>query len=110
MRNEQPTKDTTRELRFIVSAIRTAYKQSNIKTLSIYDDLDQVDKNRLEAALAKQQRNAPKRKAVVEGLREVVECLRNEGVSWAKVSDYIAKHHKKRISRGYLHKIFAGEL
>ena len=100
-------KDPKRELEFLVSGIQKAFKESDIKSLSVFDDLELVDENKLAAALAKQQRKAPKRNRVMNDLREVVERLRNENISWQGVADYIALHHKRKISRGYLHRLFA---
>lgn len=77
--------------------------------LKASDDLEAVTAARIAAI-----KNTIKAKASpvldrLQGdLRPVVERLRNEGLSWAKVSDYVAKNHKVRISRGFLQKVCSG--
>jgi hypothetical protein len=105
--NVKPEKDPKKELGFFVSGMAKAYKEGNNRTLSVFDDLELVDQNRLAVALAKKgQRKAPKRKALLGDIRPIVEQLRKEGISWQGISDYVALHHKKKVSRGYLQKLF----
>lgn len=82
--------------------------QSNRK-LRTTDDLEVVTAQRIAVEKAKiKAKPSPKLDRLLGGLEPVVRKLRNEGSSWAKVSDYLAKYHKMKCGRGYLQKVFAG--
>ena len=108
MRGATPEKDPKKELGFFVAGVKKSFKESSNRRLSTYDDLKAVEERRIEVLKAKGGRPAVKREKILEDLKPVIERLRAENISWAKVSDYIAKHHKKRVSRGYLQKLFKG--
>ena len=96
-----------KEFEYLLQGIKQGNREANNRKLSNRDDLKRVDENRLAAAKAKAERAAPKKDNLLSKLRPIVEQLRSEGISWAIISDYIAEHHKKRVSRGYLHKVFS---
>ena len=77
--------------------------------LKATDDLEAVTDHRI--ALEKERRTS-KPSPVLDRLQgdllPVVKKLRHEGLSWAKVSAYLARHHRLKISRGYLQSTFAG--
>jgi hypothetical protein len=109
MRNEKPDISPQGEFNVFLEGVKKGYRESSNLMLSIHDDLRQADENRIEAFKAKKGRKAPKKKIVMEDIKPIVDKLREEGISWARVADYIALHHKKKISRGYLQKIFTGK-
>ena len=96
-----------KEYEYLLQGIRQGIREANNRKLSNRDDLRKVDQNRLAAAKARAERAAPKKDKLLDQLRPIVEQLRSENISWAIISDYIAKHHKKRFSRSYLHKVFS---
>lgn len=77
--------------------------------LQTRDDLDAVTDRRIESEKTKsiKAKPSPKLDRLQGDLRPVVEKLRREGISWQKVSNYLARFHKCRYSRGYLQKVFA---
>jgi hypothetical protein len=98
------------ELEFFLSGVRKTFKELSRSRLTINDDLKAVDENRIKAAKAKSERIAPKKTKVRNDWLPVIERLRAEGLSWQNVSNYIALHHKRKVSRGYLQKLFAGKI
>ena len=73
------------------------------------DDLANITMQRIAVEKAKiKAKPSPKLDRLHADLGPVVVKLRNEALSWQKVSDYLAKYHKCRYSRGYLQKVFAG--
>ncbi len=79
--------------------------QSNRK-LRTTDDLEAVTAQRIAVEKAKEKaKPSPKQDRLQGDLLPVVQRLRNEGLSWQKVSDYLAKYHKVRIPRAYIHEI-----
>ncbi len=85
--------------------------QSNRK-LKTTDDLEAVTAQRIAVVKArKKEKPAPKRDRLQVGdLEPVVQRLRTEGLSWQKVSDYLAEFHEFPCGRSELHKIFKGLL
>ena len=82
--------------------------QSNRK-LRTTDDLEAVTNQRIAIEKAKiKAKPSPKLERLQGDLQPVVQKLRNEGLSWQKVSDYLAKYHKFKCDRRYLQKVFAG--
>ncbi|NJD39674.1 MAG: hypothetical protein FIA89_15335 [Geobacter sp.] len=76
--------------------------------LKATEDLEAVTNHRI--AVEKQRRMSkpsPKLDRLHGDLLPVVKRLREEGLSWAKVSAYLAKYHKLKVSRGYLQDTFA---
>jgi hypothetical protein len=106
MRQEKPETSSAIERRHFMQALNAVFRLQSNKRLSTYDDLATVDEKRIAQAKASTGRAAPKKEKLMQDLKPVVERLRAEGVSWQGVSDFIAKHHKKKISRGYLQKVF----
>ena len=106
-RGVKPDNSAVQERETFHRAVADVFRRQSDRRLSIYDDLTEVDKERIAQAKEKARRNAPKKEKLLAELRPVVDKLRSEGVSWQGVSDYLARHHKKRISRGYLQKVFA---
>jgi len=86
------------------------YKRSRLesnKRLRTTDDLEAVTEHRIAVEKAKvTAKPSPKLDRLQGVLLPVVERLRREGFSWQKVSDYLAKNHKLKCSRGYLQKVF----
>ena len=78
------------------------------RRLKADEDLESVTARRIAvvkaASIAKP---SPKLDRLQGDLRVVVVRLKREGLSWQKVSDFLAKFHKWRYSRGYLQKVFA---
>lgn len=109
MRQEKPETTPEAERLQFMQAINAVFRMQSNKRLSTYDDLKVVDEKRIAQAKASTKREAPKRDKLMLDLKPVVEKLRSEGISWQGVSDYIAKHHKKKISRGYLQKVFQSQ-
>ena len=105
-RQERPETTPAHDRSLLLQAINNVFRMQSNRRLSTYDDLKAVDEIRIAQAKASTRREAPKREKLLQDLKPVVERLRAEGVSWQGVSDYIAKHHKKKISRGYLQKVF----
>lgn len=110
MRQEKPETTPASERRLFMQAINAVFRMQSNRRLSTYDDLEAVDERRIAQAKASTKREAPKREKLLQELKQVVEKLRAEKVSWQGVSDYIARHHKKKISRGYLQKVFQLQL
>ena len=78
------------------------------KRLRSNDNLEAVTAKRIATEKAKMKaKPSPKLDRLLTDLRPVVEKLRDEGMSWQKVADYLARFHKCRYSRGYLQKVFA---
>jgi hypothetical protein len=81
--------------------------QSNLK-LRTTDDLESVTAQRIVTEKAKvKAKPSPKLDRLLGDLEPVVRKLRDEGLSWQKVSDFLAKYHKLKCGRGYLQKVFA---
>ena len=75
--------------------------------LKATEDLEAVTSHRI--MLEKERRMAkpsPKLDRLQGDLLPVVNRLREDGLSWAKVSAYLAKYHKLKVSRGYLQDTF----
>ena len=93
---------------FLEGISRRSRLQSNRK-LRTKDDLEAVTTQRIAIEKAKiKAKPSPKLDRLQGDLEPVVQRLRNEGLSWAKVSDYLAKYHKIKCGRGYLQKVFVG--
>lgn len=72
------------------------------------DDLEAVTSHRIAVEKARRMsKPSPKYDRLHGDLLPVVKRLREEGLSWAKVSAYLARHHKLKVSRGYLQDTFA---
>lgn len=92
---------------FLIGIQKRSRLQSNRKLRST-DDLGAVTAQRVAIEKAKvKAKPSPKLDRLHGDLEPVVMKLRNEGLSWAKVSNYLAKYHKLKCGRGYLQKIFA---
>ena len=107
MRQQKPETSPATERRQFFAAVSEIFRMQRNQRLSAFDDLKAVDEMRIAQAKASTRREAPKRDKLLQDLKPVVERLRQEGISWQGVSDYLAKHHKKKISRGYLQKVFS---
>lgn len=107
MKKQKPESSAEKEFEYLLQGIRQGIREASNRKLSNRDDLRRIDENRLAAAKARAERAAPKKDKLLDQLRPVVDQLRSENISWAGISDYIAKHHKKRFSRSYLHKVFS---
>ncbi|NVN93512.1 MAG: hypothetical protein HXX11_23345 [Desulfuromonadales bacterium] len=110
MRQEKPETSPANECNQFMQAINAVLRLQSNRRLSTYNDLNAVDEKRIAQAKAGTRRDAPKRDKLLQDLRPVVERLRFEGVSWQGVSDFLAKHHKKKISRGYLQRVFQDQI
>ena len=51
-------------------------------------------------------KSAPKRDSLEKKYQLLVLKLRKEGFSWTKCVQYLAKYHRKKVSKTYLYKIF----
>jgi len=92
----------------LITAIRSKQRMFNNRNLTSGDDLELATKTRIEAIkLNKKTKPAPIKNQLTGRLQALIVQLRGEGLSWEKISDYIALHHKKRISRGYLCRIYS---
>lgn len=90
-----------------VTAIKNVQRMFDNRKLTADDDLEEITKARINAIKNDRKvKSAPVRNKLVDQLQSVMVKLRNEGLSWEKISDYIALHHKKRISRGYLRRVY----
>jgi type II secretory pathway component PulF len=68
---------------------------------------EQLRKMRLDAVAKKRTKGEGKiRKLIRLRWYHDIENLLEEGLSWRQISDYIAKHHKRRVSHTYLKKVF----
>ena len=91
-----------------VVAIKKVQRMFDNRQLTADDDLEEITRARIDAIKNDYKvKPAPIKNKLVDQLQPVMVKLRNEGLSWEKISDYIALHHKKRISRGYLRRVFA---
>ncbi len=96
--------------RAFLEGIRVRSRLHSNRRLNTNDDLDDITTQRIAAVkAATKAKPSPKLDRLQGDLEPVVMKLRREGVSWQKVSDYLAKHHKIRCSRGYLQKVFEGD-
>ena len=78
------------------------------KRLRSTDDLEAITGKRIAIVKATMKaKPSPKLDRLHTDLRPVVERLRNEGLSWQKVADYLNNFHECIYSRGYLQKVFA---
>lgn len=94
--------------RAFLEGIRKRMRLQDNRNLRTTDDLEAVTAQRIAVEKAKiKPKPSPKRDRLQGDLESVVLRLRNEGLSWQKVADYLAKFHKCRFSRGYLQKVFA---
>ncbi len=92
---------------FLVGIQKRSRLQSN-KKLRTTDNLEAITAQRIAIEKAKvKAKPAPKLDRLQGDLEPVVQKLRNEGMSWQKVSDFLAKYHKLKCGRGYLQKVFA---
>lgn len=70
-------------------------------------DLKEIEEIRVNLARdTRKPKSSKVRDKISTDLYLTIKTLRKEGLSWAKVSAYIAKYHKRKISSGYLHRIF----
>jgi hypothetical protein len=92
---------------FLIAIQKRSRLLSNQK-LRTSDDLEAVTTHRiaLEKANVKA-KPSPKLDRLQNDLEPVVMRLRADGLSWQKVSDFLAKYHKLKCARGYLQKVFA---
>ncbi len=91
---------------FLTGIQKRSRMQSNLK-LRTSDDLEAVTTQRIAVEKAKvKSKPSPKLDRLQGDLEPVVEKLRNEGLSWQKVSDFLAKYHRLKCGRGYLQKVF----
>jgi hypothetical protein len=87
------------------SFVQAAHNRSRIHCdgLDNRRDLEEVTAIRIKTVKAtKKDRSSPVKDKLTGKLYKVVLRLQAEGLSWAKISDYLAKYHKRRISRSYL--------
>lgn len=55
----------------------------------------------------RRKKSSPKKEAIRIRFYHEIKMLRENGLSWRQVSDYIAKNHKTRIGFSYLRETFA---
>ena len=92
---------------FLVGIQKRSRLQSN-KKLRTTDNLEAVTAQRITIEKSKvKAKPSPKLDRLQGDLEPVVQKLRNEGLSWQKISDFLAKYHKLTCGRGYLQKVFA---
>ena len=92
---------------FLAGIQKRSRLQSNTK-LRTTDDLEAVTAQRIVVEKAKMKaKPSPKLDRLQGDLEPVVRKLRDEGLSWQKISDFLAKYHRLKCGRGYLQKIFA---
>ena len=93
---------------FLVGIQKRSRLQSN-RLLKTSDDLEAITAQRVAVEKAKAKaKPSPKLDRLLGDLESVVRKLRDEGLSWQKVSNFLAKYHKMRCGRGYLQKVYAG--
>lgn len=96
--------------RAFLEGIRIRSRLQSNRKLRSTDDLEAVTAQRIAVEKANvKPKPSPKLDRLLGELEPVVRRLRDEGLSWAKVSNYLAKFHKMRCGRGYLQKVFAGQ-
>lgn len=93
-------------LHAFISGIYQIYRIQNTNMLKANDDLKKATELRIKSMKKEKQYSSPIKDKVIEHLMPVIIKLREENYSWQAVSDYIAKYHKKRISRTYLHAVY----
>lgn len=84
-----------------------ALTQGERKEKMSVEQAEQLRKMRLDAVARKGTKGEGKVAKLIR-LRwyHDIENLLGEGLSWRQISDYIARHHKRRISHTYIKKVF----
>jgi hypothetical protein len=98
--------DTTQqaEINFqaLVEAIFKRYRIQN-RRLDNRNDLNVLEENRIKTdKQIRKAKTAKVREKISTDLFLTIKKLRKEGYSWMKISKYIAKYHKRIISKSYL--------
>lgn len=100
----------------------TAYKQNEIDYAALIAGIISI-KNQIEkcktsngfelrvTAIDKiKRRKSTVADKIENDLLPLIKELRNKNLSWAEISEYIRKYHRRKISKSYLHKICSIEL
>jgi arginine utilization protein RocB len=95
-------------LMYATQQMKELQEKLNKKSSWTAKEAEQLSQIRMENFKALTERKRKRTKADKVRVRhfELIKSLRNQGLSWQKVADYIALHHKERYSRSYLQKTF----
>jgi hypothetical protein len=93
----------------LLEGIRVRSRLHSNRRLHTNDDLDDVTLQRIAAIKSTSKaKPSPVLDRLQGDLEPVVLKLRSEGLSWQKVSVYLAKYHKLNCNRTYLQKVCGG--
>ena len=84
--------------------IETAQRQKQALTQAQAQQITDVRIARIKAK--RKQKTSPQRELIRIRFYEEIRQLRSQGLSWRETAEYIAKHHKKKFSHGYLQQCF----
>lgn len=100
----------------------TSYKQHEIDYAALIAGIISVKKEMTECKNSKgfelrisaidkiKRRKSTVADKVEKDLLPLIKQLREKNLSWAEISEYIRKYHRRKISKSYLHKICSIEL
>lgn len=106
--NNESTSENDGELFYnaFTDAIYQIYKIHNTNKLKSSDNLIKATEIRIMSIKTDKQNKSVVRDKIIDCLMPLIIKLRNEHLSWQNISNYIAKYHKKKISRTYLHAVY----
>lgn len=94
--------------RSFLKALDNRSRLMDNRRLRTDEDLEAVTRHRIAVERGRKMgKPSPKLDRLQADLLPVVKQLRAAKLSWAKVSDYLAKYHKLKVSRGFLQAVFA---
>ena len=106
----KPVADGGIYYRAFLDGIASRNRLQDNRRLRSDDDLEAVTNIRIIVEKGKLKlKPSPKLDRLHGDLGPVVQRMRNDGLSWSKVSDYLAKNHTFKCGRAYLQKVFVDQ-
>lgn len=85
--------------------LETAQKRKGSKLSD--EEFQKVQEIRIERIRGKKRKkSSPKKEVIRVRFFDLIRKLRDEGLSWRDISDYIATHHKTRLTHSYIRESF----
>lgn len=106
-----PVKERTPEtylkcLALAALSVREQEFAKHRKHLLTAQEAVEIERLRRLRVMKTKQKSSPKASRLAVQYAGLVEKLRGEGLGWGKISEYLAKYHKFKVSRSYLQRYF----
>jgi len=85
--------------------LETAQKRKGVKLTD--EEFEKVQEIRIDRIKARKRKKAsPKKELIRVRFFQLIQTLREKGLSWREVGEYLATHHKTRLTYSYIRESF----